>query len=102
MKFDLKKNLIALIALLVFTSNSNAQNATIKGKVIDSKDNQPLVGANILFKNGEGVSTDINGFYSLNLPSGKYVIAFKYIGYTTENKVIYLNASETKVINISH
>jgi len=101
MKFDLKKNLIALIALLVFTSNSIAQNATIKGKVIDSKDNQPLVGANILFKNGEGVSTDINGFYSLNLPSGKYVIAFKYIGYTTENKVIYLNASETKVINIS-
>ena len=101
MKFDLKKNLIALIALLVFTSNSNAQNATIEGKVIDSKDNQPLVGANIIFKNGEGVSTDINGFYSLNLPSGKYVITFKYIGYTTENKVIYLNASENKVINIS-
>jgi len=101
MKFDLKKKIIALIALLVFTSNSNAQNATIKGKVIDSKDNQPLVGANIIFKNGEGVSTDINGFYSLNLPSGKYVITFKYIGYTTENKVIYLNASETKVINIS-
>ena len=60
----------------------------IKGKVTDQKTSEPLIGVSVKIKGTNvGVSTDVNGNYSLNAPeNGTLVIT--YIGYVTKEVVV--------------
>lgn len=62
-----------------------AQKRTVSGIVTDSK-NEPLIGVNVTIKNASttGTITDIDGKYSLEIPSGNSVLVFSYIGYSTQ------------------
>ena len=95
------RKLIGLLSLLFFVLNSIAQDAILSGQIIDSKDNEPLIGANVILKNGKGVSTDINGNYSISMGVGEYEITYKYIGYSTKVMKVNLGPGEQKTINIS-
>jgi len=95
------RKLIGLLSLLFFVLNSIAQDAILSGQIIDSKDNEPLIGANVILKNGKGVSTDINGNYSISMAVGEYEITYKYIGYSTKVMKVNLGPGEQKTINIS-
>ena len=55
----------------------------IRGQVLDSENQLPLTGANILVnKNNLGTISDENGFFILeNIPQGYYNISISYIGY---------------------
>ncbi len=55
---------------------------TVKGKVLNEK-GEPLIGVTIKVKNQSiGITTDIDGFYSLDLTDDKdIVLVFSYIGY---------------------
>ncbi len=56
----------------------------IKGLVTDSK-GDGLIGVSVKVKGTTiGVSTDVNGRYSINVPDGSSVLVFTYIGYTTK------------------
>ena len=55
-----------------------AQNA-IKGKVTD-KAGEPLIGVSITYGQGQGTVTDIDGNFSVNVPSGTF-IKVSYVGY---------------------
>lgn len=64
------------------------QFSTIKGKVIDSKDKLPVIGASVveLDKDGRtlsGVSTDINGNFALKVSSTSNQLSVSFIGYKT-------------------
>ena len=95
------RKLIGLLSLLFFVLNSIAQDAILSGQIIDSKDNEPLIGANVILRNGKGLSTDINGNYSISMAVGEYEITYKYIGYSTQVMKVNLDPGEKKTINIS-
>ena len=76
----MKKIIISwmFFSLLVFCQKGN-----IKGRVIDSKTNQPLVGAHVLLIGTDlGAATDKDGYYLIkNADENVYKIKINYIGY---------------------
>uniref|UniRef100_UPI004048D254 carboxypeptidase-like regulatory domain-containing protein n=1 Tax=Flavobacterium sp. TaxID=239 RepID=UPI004048D254 len=71
-----------LFTFLLTTSICIAQKVSISGNVLDSSLNEPLPGVNILVKNYQlGISTDIDGNFSIsNVPIGS-ILVFSYLGY---------------------
>lgn len=58
--------------------------STIKGKVIASDINEPLMGANVIEKGtSNGVTTDFDGNFSLDTQSESGEIVITYVGYAT-------------------
>ncbi len=64
----------------MFTLTAMAQ---IKGKVVDATDNSPVIGASVTVpKTTKGVTTDAEGYFSLDVPVGTDV-EVSFIGYNT-------------------
>lgn len=77
---------ILLCCLLMSAIASAQQINYVKGKVIDKKDKQPIIGASVVLVDKDrrvvkGVSTDIDGNYSLPVADKTYRITVSYIGY---------------------
>lgn len=78
----------------------------IKGVLLDSATNEPLVGASIFIKGSKiGASTDLNGKYSLKLPkeylNKPLTIEVHYIGYTTlQYTEVYYNRDKERFSKI--
>ena len=96
MKLNLKKTILcvglcALVGLLSTTQASAATNETmavdqarkVTGRVSDSMG--PLMGATVMEKGsrGNGVVTDLNGRFSIDVPSGATLVV-SYMGYVTQ------------------
>ena len=60
-----------------------AQKGEISGKVTDSTNDSPLIGANVVIeRTNQGAATDAEGRYVIKqLDPGKYTIMVSYIGY---------------------
>ncbi len=85
-------NLLTTI-LLLFSLVGVAQNARIKGVVLDET-NHPLEGVTVVI-DSTGTITNQNGFYTLKIPSDKKVsIRFSYLGYKNAQLNIQLAANE--------
>lgn len=80
----------------VASIQSVMQSVSVKGQVLDG-DGIPVIGASILEKGTtNGVITDIDGNYSLNVSSKNAVIVISYIGY----KTVELKASDPGLANV--
>ena len=81
-KIALTKSVFSLIFILSATFVF-AQNGTIKGKISDANNKEPLIGAAALIKGTSiGSASDFDGNYSItNLKPGKYTITSSYISY---------------------
>ncbi|MFA7472790.1 MAG: carboxypeptidase-like regulatory domain-containing protein, partial [Spirosomataceae bacterium] len=65
-----------------------AQSFAVSGKVTDTN-GAPLPGVNVIVKNTTtGTSTNENGEYSLNAPSGNSTLTFSFIGFTSQDIAI--------------
>ncbi len=73
---------------------------TVSGKVIDSA-GEAVIGANVTVKESPGVGTitDIDGMYSLSVPSGSTILVFSYTGFETQE--INLTASNELNVTLS-
>ena len=85
-------NLVRLLACMLpalFLSFSlQAQEMTVNGKV-SSPEEGPLPGVNVLVKGTTtGTVTDIEGNYSISVPSEQSTLVFSSIGYTTEEVAV--------------
>lgn len=60
-----------------------AQNVQVSGIVKDNASGETLIGANVLFAEGLGTVTDINGQFSMRIAPGDYQIQISYVGYQT-------------------
>ncbi|MCB9082278.1 MAG: TonB-dependent receptor [Lewinellaceae bacterium] len=91
------KNLLVLVLVLV-ASFTYAQR-TVSGTVTDANTNEAIIGANVLIKgSGDGTITDLDGMYSLTVPSsGAVTLVFSYTGY--KDQEITLGASD--IVNVS-
>ncbi len=58
----------------------------VAGYIRDGGDNSPLVGASIQAEGtSQGTVTNLNGYYELNLPPGRYELQVQYAGYERQN-----------------
>ena len=88
----MKKHLLVL-SLTFFGAISVFAQRTISGKVTDAG-GEPLIGASVVVKGtSSGTVTDIDGSYSLSVPSDSKVLVYSYTGY--ESKDVELGASNT-------
>ena len=73
------------------------QTSKIKGKILDAKNGEPIIGANVLVKGTtNGTITNLDGEYELNAPIGSTLV-ISYIGY----KSMETKATEgAQVINL--
>ena len=81
MRQRIKFLLLVLIGITFFNSVFGAR---IEGLVSNEK-NEPLPFCNVYIKNNNyACATNENGFYSLYVDPGNYIIIFQYIGYTKQ------------------
>ncbi len=86
---------LSLLPIFAFAQNT----ASLKGKVIDKKDQSELIGVTVLIKGTSfGTATDINGnFLIKNIKPGQYAIEISFIGYKKVIQTdIRVKAGETK------
>ena len=73
---------LSFLGIFFISSVVYSQPATVKGKVIDNETKEPLAFVNIVYNEyGNGIVTDIDGYFSL--PAGKNISFLKlsYVGY---------------------
>ena len=77
--------------MLLFCISMYAQESfTLKGKVVDKSNNQPILGANIqVVKTSKGTSTDFDGNYQIAVKKGDKTIEIRRVAYwdAEKNKV---------------
>jgi TonB-linked SusC/RagA family outer membrane protein len=63
---------------------TSAKSIELSGVVISNTDNQPVIGASVFIDGTSiGTTTDINGEYTLTVPTSTKEISFSYLGYIT-------------------
>lgn len=99
------KNLFSGILLLLFCSSiANAQ--TIKGKISDSKNGDPLIGATVHIEQGNtslNTTVRLDGTYQFkDVPAGSYKLQVRYVGYnTTKEYTVDVTQDKIAVLNIA-
>lgn len=97
--------LVALLSFGLFGETALAQNAqriTVRGKVIDAKDKEAVIGASVVELDKDkrivrGVITDIDGNYALQVSNPANSIQVSYLGYRS----VVLAINNRSIINIS-
>lgn len=76
--------LLAFLLASCFVFAGSGLLRDVKGKVLDTK-GEPLGGVSVLVKGtASGVSTDINGAFTINVPDGKSILVISYVGFETQ------------------
>lgn len=91
MRIDKLILLLAAVVCLCQSFEAEAQSQTTVTGTVKADDGDPLVGAFVVIKGTKGgVLTDIDGKYSIELPSTgkKYVLSFQYIGMETSEVIV--------------
>jgi len=81
--------LVGLIGQLMATPTE-----TIRGRVVDQQTGKPLAGVTVTVKGKKGgTSTNDEGWFSLNIPSGRATLIISSVGYATVEQVVEAGAS---------
>ena len=84
-KSKLHKSLFSTFLLLTLCTFSISAANSIKGVVKDAKTNEPLIGVTIQVEGSKsGTITNINGGFSMDVPTSNSVIVVSYIGYISQ------------------
>ena len=83
----MRKLLFLLIAVCTIAFAADAR--TVRGKVVNAEDNEPLVGATVMpIGGGQGSATDIDGNFVLNIVDGVKQIKVSFVGMTTKTVAV--------------
>ncbi|MCZ4696201.1 SusC/RagA family TonB-linked outer membrane protein [Ancylomarina euxinus] len=94
----LQKAISLFVFMLFFTAIASAQTVEVKGKVIDSENQESLPGVSIIVKGTtQGVTTNMDGEYALKVGQANVILVFSFIGY--EAQEVPVNGQTT--INVS-
>ena len=97
----MSKYVSTLIYLLLFSITViEASPIDLSGIVVDSKNRDPLIGANVILSKSDkqiGTATDEFGNYLIsNIKFGKYDLIVSYIGYDDFRQELIINSSTTE------
>ncbi|MDE6228486.1 MAG: carboxypeptidase-like regulatory domain-containing protein, partial [Muribaculaceae bacterium] len=73
---------IAMLLMVLLSALGVAAEVTVTGTVIDKVENEPIIGATIKLKGKAtvGTSTDVDGNFTIKVPSEKSVLEITYVG----------------------
>ncbi len=96
------RTFILSIAFLFFSLQGYSQEGFLRGKIIDGKTGEELIGATVVVTGTtNGTTTDFDGNYSFELDEGTHTISFSYISYQTQNyPAVRIKAGEVTILNI--
>lgn len=93
----MKQFLAVLFAVLLTASAAYAQKTRIYGVVKDASSAEPLISANVVYGQGLGVVTDLDGKFSLDIANGDYTLSITYIGYEAITKQVKANGGQLEL-----
>ena len=98
---SLKFCFFVLFILFVSTSQVLPNNGiTVKGAVVDNVFNETIPGVNIMIKGTSiGTVTNIDGEYTIEVPSKESVLVFSFTGYVTQEVVVGNQTTLDVVLN---
>ncbi len=74
----------------------------VRGKITDEKTAEPLIGAVVAVKGStQGTATDADGNFLLALPSGKYTLEIRYLGYDTKS-LAAIEVKEAEIVVLDY
>jgi hypothetical protein len=86
-----------LLHLVLLTVIINAQQFTIKGKIVDADLKSPLSFANIrVAETALGTSSNVNGEFELKLKQGTYKLIASFIGYYSDTVNVEVDKNLSK------
>ena len=94
----LKKELLFCFLFFFIGNWIQAQTIDLTGTIIDSISGESLVGTNIILPNHQGTSTDIQGHFSIKIPTGVSTIEIRFTGY--ESRILHIHAIEGKAQSV--
>jgi len=81
----MKKALLCLFLLPLIFSGAFAQDRTVTGKVTGEDSGESIPGVNVILKGTTvGTVTDVDGNYTINVPSDGGILQFSFIGLATK------------------
>lgn len=93
----MKRSILSVIALLLVAVFAQAQNITVRGKVISQSDGEPLIGASVICDATKaGTATDLDGNFTLTVPADSK-LTVSYVGFNPNtviakpNLTVYLD-----------
>lgn len=99
----MSKKLSVLAIFLLIVTYAFSQTGKISGKVLNEK-NEPVAGVSVKIVGAPGgVTTDVEGRYSLNLSTGKkYELEFSAVGYTSKSIAeVEVVTGQTNELNVT-
>ena len=80
----MKKNILSTLLLCIMAIALKAQTLTVKGTVVSATDSEPLIGVSVVSSTNSslGATTDIDGNFTISVPTGSSLV-FSYIGFAT-------------------
>ncbi|RZK12587.1 MAG: TonB-dependent receptor [Flavobacterium sp.] len=89
------------IALFIGLASFSQNKGTVSGTITDKDlNNETLPFANVMIKGTTiGISTDMDGKYSLNVAAGNHVLEISFVGYETIEVPFTVKANETTTID---
>lgn len=91
------------ISLLFAFIQLNAQSGIISGFISDSSSAEALIGANVILQEtGQGMATDINGYYIIqDITPGNYVLMVSYVGFKLKKEKLKISDGQSIKLDIS-
>ena len=78
----MRMKILLLLGLVMSITGFSQQTRTVTGKVTDLKDGAPLAGVTVKAKGqSQVVTTQVDGTFSITVPSSATTLEFSYIGY---------------------
>ena len=78
-----------VFSFLLLVNLSLFAQSQVKGTITDSQTGETLPGASVQVEGtGNGVITDMDGKYSITVPSGKVILLFSYVSYMIEKTTV--------------
>jgi TonB-linked SusC/RagA family outer membrane protein len=93
--------LLLTVISFPFFAYAQGNDVKIKGKVLDEKTQEPIIGASISLAGAkEGTVSDLGGFFSLSVRSLPVTVSIDYLGYRKQEVDIY-EATEPVIVQLS-
>jgi outer membrane receptor protein involved in Fe transport len=93
----MKHFFLFLLTVIFFTGSAQNQ-GKLEGMITDKENGESLIGVSIVFQDGTGTITDMNGFFFANLPLGAQKISISYVGYDKVDTVLNITAGVNTLI----
>jgi hypothetical protein len=86
-----KRKIYGLILFLFCVAALNVHAQTLKGKVTDNKDNSISNAVVFIREISQGIATDNNGEFQINLKNGSYTCEFSSLGYEKKTVTVVID-----------